>query len=42
MLEINSGSIVIDGIDISTMPRQQVRANLNAIPQDVSSRRLLS
>ncbi|KAF7856278.1 hypothetical protein EAF04_009806 [Stromatinia cepivora] len=35
MLEIHPGSsILIDGIDISTLPRQTVRARLNAIPQD--------
>ncbi|KAE9374191.1 canalicular multispecific organic anion transporter 1 [Stipitochalara longipes BDJ] len=34
MLELNSGSIFIDGIDLSTLPRHYVRKNLNAIPQD--------
>ncbi|KAI9645295.1 hypothetical protein NHQ30_006030 [Ciborinia camelliae] len=35
MLELHPGSsIIIDGIDISTIPRQTVRARLNAIPQD--------
>ena len=34
MLELNSGKILIDGLDLSTMPRHYIRANLNAIPQD--------
>lgn len=35
MLELHPGSsIMIDGIDISTIPRQTVRSRLNAIPQD--------
>lgn len=34
MLELNSGTIFIDGLDLSTIPRHYVRRNLNAIPQD--------
>jgi len=34
MLELNSGTIFIDGLDVSTLPRHDVRTNLNAIPQD--------
>ncbi len=35
MLEIpSSSSITVDGIDISTIPRQTVRSRFNAIPQD--------
>ncbi|RDA85904.1 hypothetical protein CP532_2703 [Ophiocordyceps camponoti-leonardi (nom. inval.)] len=34
MLEVESGSISIDGIDISTIPRQEVRSRLNTVPQD--------
>lgn len=35
MLELAPGSsITIDGIDISTLPRQLVRSRLNAIPQE--------
>ena len=34
MLEISGGRISIDGIDISTIPRQLVRERLNVIPQD--------
>ncbi|RCI10632.1 hypothetical protein L249_4464 [Ophiocordyceps polyrhachis-furcata BCC 54312] len=34
MLEVESGSISIDGIDISSIPRQQVRSRLNTVPQD--------
>lgn len=33
MTEITSGSIIIDGIDISTLPRNEVRLRLNALPQ---------
>jgi len=34
MLEISSGSIVIDGLDISTVPREEVRSRLIGVPQD--------
>ncbi|KAF4592615.1 ABC transporter [Ophiocordyceps camponoti-floridani] len=34
MLEVESGTITIDGIDISTIPRQEVRSRLNTVPQD--------
>jgi ABC-type multidrug transport system fused ATPase/permease subunit len=34
MLELNSGTILIDGLDLSTMPRHEIRTQLNAIPQD--------
>lgn len=34
MIELSGGSINIDGIDISTLPRSIVRERLNAIPQD--------
>ncbi|KAK0120207.1 hypothetical protein ONS95_011613 [Cadophora gregata] len=35
MLEIQpESSIIVDGIDISTIPRQTVRSRFNAIPQD--------
>ncbi|EPE31810.1 P-loop containing nucleoside triphosphate hydrolase [Glarea lozoyensis ATCC 20868] len=34
MLEIDSGSITIDGIDISSIPRHIVRSHLNDIPQE--------
>lgn len=34
MLEISSGSITIDGLDISLLTRQDVRMGINAIPQD--------
>jgi ATP-binding cassette subfamily C (CFTR/MRP) protein 1 len=34
MIEISSGAIYFDDVDISTLPRQDVRARLNAIPQD--------
>jgi ABC-type multidrug transport system fused ATPase/permease subunit len=34
LMDITSGSIVIDGIDIATLPRQTVRSRLIALPQD--------
>ena len=34
MLELNSGTILIDGFDLSTLPRDHIRSKLNAIPQD--------
>ena len=33
LTEITSGSIIIDGIDISTLPRNEVRLRLNALAQ---------
>ncbi|KAL8995121.1 MAG: hypothetical protein Q9169_005084 [Polycauliona sp. 2 TL-2023] len=35
MVELKSGSITIDGIDISTIPRKEVRSNIIGLPQDV-------
>lgn len=34
MLEIDSGSITIDDVDISKIPRQEVRSRLNTISQE--------
>ncbi|KAI9848831.1 MAG: hypothetical protein M1837_006347 [Sclerophora amabilis] len=34
LLDLDAGSIVIDGIDISTIPRQEVRSRLIALPQE--------
>ncbi|KAL3427034.1 hypothetical protein PVAG01_00542 [Phlyctema vagabunda] len=34
MIEIQEGSIVIDDVDIATLPRQTIRSRLNVIPQD--------
>ncbi|KAK7744423.1 hypothetical protein SLS62_010147 [Diatrype stigma] len=34
MLELTSGSITIDGLDLSTMRRSEVRSRLNIIPQE--------
>lgn len=34
MIDVTNGTITVDGIDISTMPRQQVRANIVGVPQD--------
>lgn len=34
MLEINSGSIAIDGIDLATIPRETIRTRLITITQD--------
>ncbi|KAL8671339.1 MAG: hypothetical protein Q9168_004163, partial [Polycauliona sp. 1 TL-2023] len=35
MVELKSGSITIDGIDISTIPRSEVRSRIIGLPQDV-------
>lgn len=34
MMEIQQGSVHIDGVDISTIPREVVRNNLSVIPQE--------
>lgn len=34
MIEISQGNIKVDDLDITTMPRQEVRSRLNAIPQE--------
>jgi ATP-binding cassette subfamily C (CFTR/MRP) protein 1 len=34
MLELSAGTITIDGVDISTIPREEVRQRLNSIPQE--------
>lgn len=34
MLEMDSGSVVVDGVDISTIPRDAVRGRLNTLPQE--------
>lgn len=34
MLELSGGSITVDGIDISTIPREEVRSKLIGVPQD--------
>lgn len=34
MLELEEGSIIIDGVDISKIPRQEVRERLNTLPQE--------
>ena len=34
MIELNSGSITIDGLDISTIPRHHIRSRLNAIADE--------
>ena len=35
MLELRSGSITVDGIDLSTIPRHQVRSRIIGLPQDI-------
>jgi ABC-type multidrug transport system fused ATPase/permease subunit len=34
MVELSSGSILIDGVDISTVPRQEIRARVNGVAQN--------
>ncbi len=34
MIELNEGSITIDDLDISTIPRQEIRSRIIGVPQD--------
>jgi ATP-binding cassette subfamily C (CFTR/MRP) protein 1 len=34
VLELQTGTITIDGIDISKLPRQEVRKRVNTVPQE--------
>ncbi|KAJ9136431.1 ABC multidrug transporter [Pleurostoma richardsiae] len=34
LLDLSSGAILVDGVDLSTLPREQVRARLVAVAQD--------
>ena len=34
MLDLSSGQILIDGLDISTLPRHDIRSRINSITQD--------
>ena len=34
MVEMSSGSIVIDGLDISAIPREEIRSRIVGVPQD--------
>jgi ABC-type multidrug transport system fused ATPase/permease subunit len=34
MIELSGGSITIDGLDIATIPRQELRTRLVGVPQD--------
>ena len=34
MIEMSSGTITIDGLDISTIPRQEIRSRIIGVPQD--------
>ncbi|KKY16042.1 putative abc multidrug transporter [Phaeomoniella chlamydospora] len=34
MIEWTSGTIVVDGLDLSNVPQQDIRLRLNAVPQD--------
>ncbi|KAI4100224.1 MAG: hypothetical protein L6R37_005596 [Teloschistes peruensis] len=35
MIELRAGTITIDGIDISTIPRKEIRSRIIGLPQDV-------
>lgn len=35
MLELRTGSITVDGIDLSTLPRHEVRSRIIGLPQDI-------
>lgn len=34
MIEMTGGTIKIDGLDLSTMPRQEIRSRIVGVPQD--------
>lgn len=34
MVELSGGSIMVDGLDISTVPREEIRSRLAGVPQD--------
>lgn len=34
MIDVTGGNIVVDGVDIATLPRQEVRSRLIGVPQD--------
>ncbi|RDL30478.1 Uncharacterized protein BP5553_10356 [Venustampulla echinocandica] len=34
ILELDSGSIYVDGVDLATLPRQEIRSRLIVVPQD--------
>ena len=34
MIELLSGSIVVDGVDIASLPREEIRSRLVGVPQD--------
>uniref|UniRef100_A0A8H7KFW9 ABC transporter n=1 Tax=Bionectria ochroleuca TaxID=29856 RepID=A0A8H7KFW9_BIOOC len=34
LVELRSGKVLIDGVDLSTVPRQHIRSCLNTVPQD--------
>ena len=34
MIDLYSGTISVDGIDISTLPREEIRSKLVGVPQD--------
>ncbi|KAL2826233.1 P-loop containing nucleoside triphosphate hydrolase protein [Aspergillus cavernicola] len=34
MVELNAGTITIDGLDIATIPRQEIRSRLNGVSQE--------
>ena len=35
MIDLHSGSIIVDGVDLSTIPRQETRSRVIGLPQDV-------
>lgn len=34
MIEVSSGIITIDGVDIASLPRREIRARINGVSQD--------
>ena len=35
MIDLHGGSIIVDGVDLSTIPRQEARSRIIGLPQDV-------
>ncbi len=35
MVELHGGTITVDGVDISTIPRHEIRSRIIGLPQDV-------
>lgn len=34
MIELTGGSVTVDGVDLTTLPRREIRARINGVSQD--------